>query len=100
MDLFKAGVVALSDLNSLGIKEWDYLDRRRVTIQRSGITRIRPALRSGWKINLVLQVLTPEYIDQTFLNETLQSAGRLIGVGDFRPTFGRFMVTKFSVLKA
>lgn len=98
-DLFKAGVVALSDLNSLGVKDWDYLDRRRVTIQRNGITRTRPAMRAGWKISLVLQVLTPEYIDPQFLNETLQSAGRLVGVGDFRPTFGRFQLTQFKLLE-
>ncbi len=98
MDIFKAGVVSLTDLASLGIKDWDYLDRRRVTIQRNGITRVRPALRAGWKATFHLQVLTPEYIDKQFLNATLQSAGRLVGVGDFRPTFGRFQVTRFELM--
>ena len=100
MDLFKAGIVTLTDLGSLGIKDWDYLDRRRVTIQRNGITRTRPAVKSGWKTNIIFQVLTPEYISPELFNETLQSAGRLVGVGDFRPTFGRFQVTKFNVLQA
>lgn len=99
MDLFKAGIVSLTDLGSLGVKDWDYLDRRRVTIQRNGITRTRPAVKAGWKTNIVFQVLTPEYISPDLLNETLQSAGRLVGVGDFRPTFGRFQVTKFEVLQ-
>jgi hypothetical protein len=44
------------------------------------------------------EVLLPEYISPSFLNETVQAAGRLVGVGDFRPTFGRFQVTKFKVL--
>lgn len=39
MDLFKAGLVVTTGLASLGTKEWDYLDRRRVTIQRNGINR-------------------------------------------------------------
>ena len=99
MDLFKAGVVALTDLSSLGTKDWDYLDRRRVMIQRQGITRTRPAIREGWKAKFVLQVLTPEYIDMSLLNEVIQSAGRLVGVGDFRPTFGRFQVTSFHVVQ-
>lgn len=97
MDLFKAGIVILDELCDLGAKDWDYIDRRRVMIQRNGITRCRPALQSGWKCKLNLQVLLPEYISPTLLNETIQASGRLIGVGDFRPTFGRFQVTSFKI---
>src|ERR1700747_454514 len=97
MDLFKAGIVALDEHCDLGIKDWDYIDRRRVTIQRYGITRCRPALTSGWKCTALLQVLLPEYISPVLLNETIQAAGRLVGVGDFRPTFGRFAVIQFAV---
>jgi hypothetical protein len=99
MDLFKAGLVTLTDLSSLGVKDWDYVDRRRVKIQQNAITRSRPAVNTGWRANVIFQVLTPEYIGADLLNETLQSAGRLVGVGDFRPTFGRFQVTKFTVLE-
>jgi hypothetical protein len=42
-------------------------------------------------------VLVPEYIDQHWLLDTLSTSGRLIGVGDFRPTFGRFNITNFEV---
>jgi hypothetical protein len=97
MDLFKAGIVGMTDLCSLGVREWEYVDRRRVMIQRNGITRHRPAVYAGWKVAMSFQVLIPEYINPQLLNETIQSAGRLVGVGDFRPTFGRFNVTKFSV---
>ena len=34
---FKAAVVSLTPLASLGKTKWDYEDRRRVTIQRNGI---------------------------------------------------------------
>lgn len=98
MDLFKAGVVSLTNLASLGATEPDYLDTRRVMVQRQGVNRTRPAMRIGWKADFELQVLTPEYIDQHLLLEVISMAGRLIGVGDFRPTFGRFNVTAFSVL--
>ncbi len=97
MDLFKAGLVSLNDLCSLGVKDWDYIDRRRVMIQRNGITRHRPAMYSGWKAAMQFQILLPEYISPMLLNETLQAAGRLVGVGDFRPTFGRFAITRFMV---
>ena len=98
MDLFKAGVVSLTNLASLGAQEPDYLDTRRVMVQRAGVNRTRPAMRIGWKADFELQILTPEYIDQHFLLEVISMAGRLIGVGDFRPTFGRFNVTAFEVL--
>jgi hypothetical protein len=97
MDLFKAGIVGLEELCSLGVKEWDFIDRRRVMIQRNGITRQRPGMNSGWRVEIPLMVNLPEYIPPPFLNEAVQMAGRLIGVGDFRPTFGRFAVTKFEV---
>lgn len=98
MDLFKAGIATLDELCSLGKQEWDYIDQRRVTIQRNSITRSRPAMQTGWKTDVLLQVLLPEYITPELLNETLQSAGRLIGVGDFRPSYGRFQVISFSVV--
>jgi hypothetical protein len=97
MDLFKAGVVAMTPLASLGTKRWDYEDRRRVVVQRSGINRVRPAMRSGWECEHELLVLTPEYIGRDLLLEVIGTAGRLGGVGDFRPTYGRFNVTAFSI---
>lgn len=98
MDLFKAGIIAITELASLGSKDWDFLDKRRVVIQRNAITRSRPAFKEGWKAKIILQVNLPEYIDAQLLNTVIQNAGRLIGVGDFRPTFGRFNVTRFEVL--
>lgn len=100
MDLFKAGVAVLDELCSVGTKDWDYLDRRRVMVQRNGITRVRPAMNSGWRTSFRLQVLTPEYISPQLLNATFATTGRLIGVGDFRPTFGRFQIVQFEVLSA
>lgn len=97
MDLFKAGVVSLTPLATIGSKQWDYLDTRRVTVQRAGVNRTRPALRTGWSASLQFQILTPEYIDPVLFQDVLGTAGRLVGVGDFRPTYGRFFATKFEV---
>jgi len=98
MDLFKAGVVSVTPLAPLGVKDWDYEDRRRVVIQRSAITRTRPAMKAGWTVTIQLQVNLPEYVSPSLLNEVIAQAGKLIGVGDFRPTFGRFQVVKFEVI--
>jgi hypothetical protein len=93
MDLMKAAIVALTDLASLGVKEPDYFDRRRVMVQRSGITRVRPAMKEGWSASVELMVNLPEYVSESFLRMVIEDAGRLCGVGDFRPTYGRFTTT-------
>jgi hypothetical protein len=98
MDLFKAGIVSLEDVCSIGKQDWDYIDKRRVMIQRNGITRCRPALLEGWRCAVTFQCLLPEYVQPSMLNEVIQSAGKLCGVGDFRPTFGRFQVVKYEVM--
>src|SRR5512138_2589869 len=97
LDLYKAAVVSLTDLATLGKTNWDYLDQRRVTVQRAGVTRVRPAFLPGWKATFDLQVLLPEYVPPMDLLEVITRAGQLVGVGDFRPTFGRFQVTAFEV---
>lgn len=98
-DLFKAAIISLTPLADLGAKDWDFLDRRRVCIQRNAITRSRPAMREGWKAKFIIMCNLPEYVDPTMLNETIGQAGKLIGLADFRPSFGRFIVTKFEVLE-
>lgn len=97
MDLYKAGVVCLTPLASLGVAKWDYEDRRRVMIQRNGITRVRPALLKGWVVRVELMVNLPEYIPPDALQEVIVNAGRLIGLADFRPTYGRFAIQRFEV---
>lgn len=99
MDLYKAGVVALTNLASTGKKDWDYEDTRRVVVQRAGVNRTRPALKAGWKAEFEFLILTPEYIAPMDLHAVLTQAGVLVGIADFRPTFGRFGITSFEVLQ-
>jgi hypothetical protein len=100
MDLFKAGVVTLTPYASLGVKDWDYEHRARVMVQRNGVTRSRPAMKTGWTIDVDLQINLPEYVSPELLHDVLINAGRLIGVGDFRPTYGRYAVTRYEVVSA
>lgn len=95
-DLFKAGIISLTELASLGVSDWDYLDARRVMVQRSGVTRQRPAMNTGWRAEFQFLINTPEYISPSLLHAVLNDAGRLVGVGDFRPTFGRFLVKSYA----
>lgn len=99
MDMFRAGIVCSTELADLGVKGWDFLDRRRVTVQRNGITRERPGMHEGWKTSFRLMVNTPEYIPANLLREVVVDAGRLVGLGDFRPTFGRFSIGRFAPVR-
>lgn len=102
-DLYKAGVVSLTKNAQITrsdgkvAQDWDYLDQRRVMVQRNGVTRVRPAFLTGWAATLELQILTPEYIDKQSLLDVIVNAGKLVGLADFRPTYGRFQVTEFKV---
>ena len=105
LDLFKSAVVPITTLAPLmtvtgdKARTWDYLDRRRVRVQTASITRQRPALLSGWTCTMQLQVLLPEYVTPELLHGVLIDAGRLVGVGDFRPTYGRFQLDGFRILR-
>jgi hypothetical protein len=98
MDLYKAAIVVTTPLASLGSKNWDYLDKRRVNVQRQGINRTRPCFKAGWKATFDILVLLPEYVDQATLRELIESAGRLVGIADNRPSYGRFGVVSYKVL--
>lgn len=103
MDLYKAAVVSLTTLapltsvKGIQVTEWDYEDRRRVVVQRNAITRIRPAMLAGWSCEVQLMVNLPEYVTPQSLLEVITQAGKLVGVGDFRPTYGRFASVSFAV---
>jgi hypothetical protein len=97
-DLVKAAVVSLTPLASLGTGSWDYEHKCRVQIQRNGVTRVRPAMKAGWSAAFTFMVNLPEYVAPEMLHGLLTDAGRLVGLADFRPTYGRFRVTRFEVL--
>ena len=74
-----------------------YIDMRPVVVQRARVTRLRPAFRPGWRLNFNIEV-TDDQISEELLLDILTMAGKTVGVGDFRPKFGRFQVIKFEVL--
>ena len=97
-DLYKAIVIPVTELATLGKDSWDYLDQRRCVIQRAGICRARPAFQAGWRATLDVMIQIPEYLSPASFQSLLVDAGRLIGVGDFRPTYGRFNMVEFKIV--
>lgn len=105
-DLVKAAVYVEPDRIPTGIKvpekptynpeEPFYIDLRPVKVQRARVMRSRGALAKGWKLNFDILVIDDQ-LPATVLKEILDEAGRAVGIGDYRPRFGRFIVTKFEV---
>lgn len=65
--------------------------RTPVTVDRKRVIRTRPMF-SQWSATLILQY------DESLLNESevidiIRTAGELIGFGDWRPRFGRFVMS-------
>ncbi len=53
-------------------------------------------MNAGWRAEFQMMINTPEYISPATLHSVLGNAGRLVGIGDFRPSYGRFLVKSFS----
>jgi hypothetical protein len=75
-----------------------YLDLRPVVVMRARVVRIRPTFKPGWKLAFTINVIDDEVSAET-VSDVLMLAGKAVGIGDYRPKFGRFMVTKFDVVK-
>ncbi len=78
-------------------KLWDdgrFMDIRSVVVQRSRLMRCRPVFHE-WSVEATLMFMADQ-IDKADLVANLETAGLLIGMGDFRPDkggdFGRFDV--------
>ena len=100
-DRLKAIVVPEEEYGLIngGVKTWDFIDQRRVVIQRAGITRSRPAFLEGWKLTFTVMVLEPEFLSEELLAELIANARKFQGLGDFRPTFGRFRLNNLTTEK-
>ncbi|HSW45689.1 MAG TPA: hypothetical protein VLM89_08965 [Phycisphaerae bacterium] len=56
------------------------------------------AVTAGWQVSFIFLINLPEYVSPQMLHGLISDAGKLIGIADFRPTYGRFQVTRFEVL--
>jgi hypothetical protein len=77
-------------------KKWE-IDARPVVIQRARIMRYRPKF-NDWKLSFIIDINSNEFPKEV-VKEILDYAGNSIGIGDYRPRFGRFIITKFEEIK-
>lgn len=84
------------------IEKWE-TDARPVVIQRARVVRYRPKLPE-WELDFTL-TLNDDQLPTDVVKQILDQAGLYVGIGDYRPgsprggKFGKFMVTRFEVVK-
>ena len=65
--------------------------RKGVAIQKARIIRLRPMIPTGWKLNFDLE-FDDSIVNEKAVTKAIIDAGALIGLGDWRPKFGRLTV--------
>jgi len=106
-DLISSTVIIEPDLIPYGISlpqeittdpsQLVYIDVRPVRVQRARILRERLALQKGWSLSFDI-FISDDQLPKEAVKAILDYAGQCIGIGDYRPRFGRFIVTKFEEL--
>jgi len=67
--------------------------RKPVVISRSRVMKVRPMIPTGWKLDISFEY-DENTISQDVIFDSCTQAGALIGLGDWRPKFGRFIAEK------
>lgn|SRR5574340_67372 len=67
-----------------------FVDARSVRVSMARLMRYRPRFNE-WEAECTLAIDT-EQINANEIKQIIDNAGRLVGLGDFRPKFGRFSV--------
>lgn len=68
----------------------------RVVVQRAAVARARLEVSEGWELAFRLDVIE-DILQAKAIQQILEEAGRAVGIGDYRPRYGRFEVVRFDV---
>ena len=64
---------------------------QRVIIGRAAVARMRLQIHTGWELVFTVTV-NDDQIQPEVVETILAEAGRAVGIGDYRPRYGRFMI--------
>jgi hypothetical protein len=67
-----------------------FVDVRSVKVQQARLQRCRPIF-DQWKLNLSV-AFNPAVVEEREVIKALEDGGQLVGLGDYRPRFGKFEV--------
>ena len=95
-DLVKSAVFVAPDAIIHQNQKYE-IDKRAVIVPstRGRVIRHRPRI-DDWALKFQIEI-TDDQLDESVLHEILEYAGRNVGIGDYRPRYGRFEITKWEV---
>lgn len=99
--LLKA-TVFLEEDPTLGCEKPDYIHEKQGRVPpRTGAMVVirRPAMNTGWTATFSL-VVTTDRIVESDVRLALETAGMLVGLGGWRPRYGRFKITEWERVNA
>lgn len=74
-------------------KKPEFVDSRIVVVQRARIMRTRPIF-PVWSLNFTITI-NSETLQAQDVMRAISNAGAIVGLGDYRPKYGRFVVSSF-----
>lgn len=69
----------------------------RVKVKQAAVARSRLMIGAGWELQFSIEV-QDERLSPEVMKAVLEEAGRAVGIGDYRPRYGRFAVEQFQVI--
>jgi len=93
-DLFKAGVFVHPELIPHKTQKY-VIDKQAVVISKARILRCRPRF-DNWELDFTI-IIRDERIDPRKVEQVLECAGKYHGIGDYRPRYGLFELTRFDI---
>ncbi len=96
---FRSGVLALGNFKLKLPKRWNlesasrdanFSLRKSKCVKRNRVMRVRPIFRE-WAADIAVQY-DDSLVSEAEIRKVLELAGRIIGLGDERPRYGRFKV--------
>jgi hypothetical protein len=87
-------IIVMPELIPHKVQKWvPYTAAVVIPSTKGRVNRIRPRF-DAWKIEFEIQ-FDADIIPTEVVKQMLETAGTTVGIGDWRPRFGRFMVTSF-----
>lgn len=97
-DLFRAALFVEPELIPLECDGYE-VDTRPAVVMRARIMRSRPIFKE-WALDFTITNIADDQVAMKAIKEILEYSGTSVGIGDFRPKFGRFIVETFEMIDA
>ena len=88
-----ASIMVLPERIPISPPDWS-VDIAAVKIQGKQTFRARPLFKKGWKAKFEVQITNPD-LQPSAVKDILQHVGVHVGIGDYRPRYGQFEITKW-----